>query len=667
MNDHYTDSIRVPPQNVEAEQAVLGALMIAPEAIEKITLSHTDFYRRDHQLIFRAVQELHEHGKPYDAVTLGEWFESQGLSEHVAGGSYLIELSSTTPSAANVSAYADIVAKLARKRELIDAGTQLVNNAFNGLDPDETIVNALIGINDVSSRLSSERQKPLDLFGDYELPALLPEHLPPGIARFAYDQAEIIGTAPELVAFACIGAAAAALHDNIVLRPKWNEVGYYVRACLWTMLIAPPGMKKSAALKAGAGPITAIDKAMQTGYGKKNAEYEEAEKVAAMKQKARIRALAKGEPIGYDEPEELPQKPPMLAAVVMDATTEALSELARDNPRGLLWKVDELVNYFSSFDQYAKNGGGKDRGIALTAYDGGPYTFHRIGRGRVQVDNLSYSVLGTTQPEKIAHMMSKSPDDGLVQRFMVMQVARKAYAANETKQMDMEAYTSYNDTIHKIWNYQPGGEFSVVGLSPEADAIRTDFYEWAGRAANNKSFPEMLCGHFAKWEGLWCRLVLTYHAYGCASQGGHPALTKVTKQTATRVTRMMKEYLMPQALRFYRETLKSDEHTYAITKKVAGMIMANGSTRITNRELLRGTNIWRGMKEWQKQSVIGLLKESGWLLGVDNKRSDATEAGWTVNPQVHVLFAERAAREREARRETAANLKELRDAAGGRL
>ena len=126
------DQLRMPPQSIEAEQAVLGGLMLAPDAYDRIVdhISETDFYRRDHQLIFRAINELAQKGKPYDAVTLGEWFESMGLGEQVAGGAYLIELASTTPSAANIRAYAEIVRDKAILRQLIDVGTSIVNDGF---------------------------------------------------------------------------------------------------------------------------------------------------------------------------------------------------------------------------------------------------------------------------------------------------------------------------------------------------------------------------------------------------------------------------------------------------------------------------------------------------------------------------------------------------------
>jgi len=141
--DHRIEQLRVPPQSVEAEQAVLGGLMLAPDAYDRIAdqLVDSDFYRRDHQLIFRAIRELAEKSRPYDAVTLGEWFESQGLGEQVAGGAYLVELASTTPSAANIAAYAEIVRDKAVLRQLIEVGTGIVNDGFqpDGRDSNEIL------------------------------------------------------------------------------------------------------------------------------------------------------------------------------------------------------------------------------------------------------------------------------------------------------------------------------------------------------------------------------------------------------------------------------------------------------------------------------------------------------------------------------------------------
>ena len=126
------EALRVPPHSIEAEQAVHGGLMLAPESWDRIAdrLTEGDFYRKDHRLIFRAIEDLSNKGMPYDAVTLGDWFQAQNLAELVGGASYVIELANSTPSAANITAYADIVREKSVLRQLIDAGTEITGDAF---------------------------------------------------------------------------------------------------------------------------------------------------------------------------------------------------------------------------------------------------------------------------------------------------------------------------------------------------------------------------------------------------------------------------------------------------------------------------------------------------------------------------------------------------------
>lgn len=131
--DPRVDSLRVPPQSVEAEQSVLGALMLVPESLPRVAdwLAAEDFYRRDHRLIYGAIIDLAGKGKPVDPVTLAEWFEANGVAEQAGGAGYLVSLWSNTPSAANIVAYAEIVSECARKRQVIELGTELVSLGFD--------------------------------------------------------------------------------------------------------------------------------------------------------------------------------------------------------------------------------------------------------------------------------------------------------------------------------------------------------------------------------------------------------------------------------------------------------------------------------------------------------------------------------------------------------
>ncbi len=126
------ESIKVPPHSLEAEQSVLGGLLLSAGAWDQIAdiVTAADFYREDHRLIFRAISEVHESGHPCDAVTISEWFESNGKSSQVDGGKYISQLANNTPSAANVAAYADIVHEKSVLRSLIDAGEQITSSAF---------------------------------------------------------------------------------------------------------------------------------------------------------------------------------------------------------------------------------------------------------------------------------------------------------------------------------------------------------------------------------------------------------------------------------------------------------------------------------------------------------------------------------------------------------
>ncbi len=130
--DRSTDVLRIPPHSIEAEQSVLGGLMLDNDSWLQVAerLTAQDFYRRDHASIFRGVEALANDGKPYDIVTLAEWLEVNGLLDSIGGMQYLAQLADNTPTAANIAAYADIVRDRAVLRALIRAGTDIVESAY---------------------------------------------------------------------------------------------------------------------------------------------------------------------------------------------------------------------------------------------------------------------------------------------------------------------------------------------------------------------------------------------------------------------------------------------------------------------------------------------------------------------------------------------------------
>lgn len=127
-----TTHLKVPPHSVEAEQAVIGGLLLDNRAWEKIAdkILVEDFYRQDHRTLYEAIGELEAANKPFDAVTLSELLANTGQLEQVGGLSYIGRLAKDTPSAANIAAYADIVRERSILRQLIAVGTDITSTAF---------------------------------------------------------------------------------------------------------------------------------------------------------------------------------------------------------------------------------------------------------------------------------------------------------------------------------------------------------------------------------------------------------------------------------------------------------------------------------------------------------------------------------------------------------
>ncbi|MFQ5643774.1 MAG: replicative DNA helicase [Thiogranum sp.] len=141
-----SDRQKVPPHSIQAEQSLLGGLLLDNRAWDQIAdlVSEADFYRRDHRMIFAASRQLIEHGDPCDVITLSEWLESQGQLNDAGGLAYLGTLAKDTPSAANIAAYAKIVRENSVLRQLTEVGTEIANSAYftEGRDSSALLDNA---------------------------------------------------------------------------------------------------------------------------------------------------------------------------------------------------------------------------------------------------------------------------------------------------------------------------------------------------------------------------------------------------------------------------------------------------------------------------------------------------------------------------------------------
>lgn len=158
---------RQPPQDLSAEQSVLGGMLLSKDAIADVLakLGPDDFYRPNHQSIYHAILDLYGKGEPADAVTVAAELDRRGILRRVGGGPYLHTLIEMVPTAANAGYYAQIVAEKALLRRLVEAGTRVVQYGYagaEGSDVAEVVDRAQAEIYDVTERRASEDFEVLD-------------------------------------------------------------------------------------------------------------------------------------------------------------------------------------------------------------------------------------------------------------------------------------------------------------------------------------------------------------------------------------------------------------------------------------------------------------------------------------------------------------------------
>ncbi len=159
MKGSTTQDIHLPPQNVEAEQSVLGSILLDNNAFLRVleNIAPEDFYKREHQLIFSAMLDLFRRGEPVDLVTISDILTQKGDLDAAGGIEYLMELTETVPSSAHAPHYAKIVREKALLRQLISAANDIIGLCYDGkLEGEEVLDEAERRVFSVSDRKVKE-------------------------------------------------------------------------------------------------------------------------------------------------------------------------------------------------------------------------------------------------------------------------------------------------------------------------------------------------------------------------------------------------------------------------------------------------------------------------------------------------------------------------------
>jgi len=236
-------------------------------------------------------------------------------------------------------------------------------------------------------------------------------------------------------------------------------------------------------------------------------------------------------------------------------------------------------------------------------------------------------------------------DDGLVQRMTPIMLRPATVGADEPIS---KAALEYNDLVERLRAIEPPFG-SDVSFDDDAMKVRRQLEQkHIDLASAFESVNKKLAAHIGKYDGIFARLCLLWQAIESAEQSETAVYPFVTEKTAARVRDFLHGFLLRHAVAFYTSVFGlADEHDRLAA--VAGYILARKLDIFTSRHIQRGDRTMRGLKKREIEDVFSQLDAFGWIEILPKFRANESPRG-KVNPEVHVLFAERARKEEERRR-----------------
>lgn len=484
--------------------------------------------------------------------------------------------------------------------------------------------------------------EPLDVFSTAPLPTLSKMQLPAAIGDYVFDQSEVIGSDPCILAIASLVATASLIHDDIQLQPKAHEYSWKESARLWGVVVGDPSTKKTPPIAKAVSHVKKIDIDRALSSAVEAEAYRIDMKIHAAIEKRHVEERSKGEKARSDL-HPAPQRPPERRALVEDITIEKCAEVMADNPGGILALHDELSGWFGAMDAYRAQGN-KDTPFWLRCYNGGSMRVDRKTAGSsILVPNVSACLLGGIQPEPMRAQASKMKDDGLLQRFMIV-CARPADPFGLDRPGDREAIENYR-RVQDVLSKAKGDPNNPLLFSDAARAVFQRAMQRAAAIERELDASPRLVAHAGKISGLFVRLCLTYHAMDCAYADA-PIGHLVDESTARRVEAFIFDFLMGHIRYFYDTVLGNSTFTPHV-RWIAGHILARAPEKVTSSYILKRYRAWERLEEHHRRGILSYLELACWLQpDAPDNRGQATR-GWFVNPRVHELFKQQAVIELE--------------------
>lgn len=351
-----------------------------------------------------------------------------------------------------------------------------------------------------------------------------PDMLPDAISAYVMDVADRQQCPPDFVAVTAICALSALVGRKVLMCPKQRD-DWTVTPNQWGAIIGRPSAMKSPSMKAALAPLVRIQQDASDSHNEALQQHKAEQKLAELEKKAsedkakklyqqgkREEALAV---LTEAEREAPPPGKPRL--IVNDATVEKLGELLNENPNGLILVRDELAGWLGKLaqDDYQS-----DRAFYLECFDGnGRFTYDRIGRGTIEIENCTLSMIGGIQPDKIAPIVRSASNgtanDGLVQRLQL------AVWPDDLKQWRWrdrapkpQARYAYEQTFFRLQGLaletDAEGEPPAWRFTPEAQALFIEWMEVINAEARESDLAPALESHLLKMPQTIAGLALLF-------------------------------------------------------------------------------------------------------------------------------------------------------------
>lgn len=355
--------------------------------------------------------------------------------------------------------------------------------------------------------------------------------LPNAIRPWVEDHADALQCPPEYVAVGAMVALAGTIGRQVAIQVKQRE-RWIERCVLWGCIVGRPSAGKSPALRPAYSMLSRLESAGWAAYQQALKEYEAQSVVAsAAKQNAQKIArdkLRKGDRLGALEAAEDalqdPQEPEQARLVINDATVEKVGEILKANPRGLIQFRDELSGWLASLDREGREG---DRAFWLECWSGtGPYTVDRIGRGTIHLEACAVSILGGTQPGKLAEYVRAAceggaGDDGLLPRFQLAIYPDPpkdwAYTDREPNKVAWAECSCVFERLNALDATAVSAERNeyvdvpFLRFDPEAQELFAEWQTALMTRLRRGGEPAFIESHLAKYPALAARLALVIH------------------------------------------------------------------------------------------------------------------------------------------------------------